>query len=178
MTQEIKYWWVFLLKGLILAVLGIYIFGHPISALVGLALYIGISLLLTGVFQVALSLGTRKISENWGWRLAMGIIDVVFALVLLSNPGITAAVLPFIVGFWTMVYGAMMIADAFQVKKSGESLWWLGLAGGILTLLFGYFIANNLLAGAIAITFWMGLGFLVAGIVTVSISFRLKKLST
>lgn len=178
MAQEIKNWWIFLLMGIILLVLGIYIFGHPIDALVSLALYIGISLLVTGIFQVALSLSTRKTSENWGWRLAMGIIDILFALVLLSSPGITAAVLPFVVGFWTMVFGTMMIADAFQVKKSGESVWWLGVLGGILTILLGYFIASNLMAGTITITFWMGFGFLVAGIINISKSFRLKKLGS
>ena len=178
MKKQLKYWWLILLRGIIFLLLSFFVFGHPVSALVGLALYIGISLLLTGIFLVVLALTSRDKIENWGWRLAEGIIDVLFAFILLSSPGITASILPFIVGFWTMVYGAMMFADAFQVKKSGDQNWWIGLVGGLLTLLIGYFITNNLLAGAIAITYWIGFGFIIAGLINIGISLRMRKLKT
>ena len=42
MKEALKYWWLVLIKGIILVVLSFFIFGHPVSALVGLALYIGI----------------------------------------------------------------------------------------------------------------------------------------
>ena len=178
MKTQLKYWWLILLRGIIFLVLSFFVFAHPVTALVGLALYIGISLLLTGMFLVVLALSTRGANENWGWRLAEGIIDVIFAVVLLSNPGITATVLPFVVGFWMMVFGIMMFADSFQVKKTGESNWWIGLVGGLLTVLAGYFITNNLLAGAVALTYWIGFGFIIAGIINISISLRMRKLKT
>ena len=178
MKNQLKYWWLFLVRGLIFVILAIYVFGHPVGALLGVALYIGISLLITGISLVFLALSSRDVDENWGWRLAGGIIDILFAFVLLSSPGITAAVLPFIVGFWTMVYGVMLFADAFQIKKSGDSNWWLNLLGGLLTIFFGYLIINNELAGAVAITYWIGFAFMLAGILNIVISFRMKKLSS
>jgi uncharacterized membrane protein HdeD (DUF308 family) len=117
------------------------------------------------------------ISENWGWRLAEGAIDVLFAFILLTNPDVTASVFPFIVGFWTIVYGIMVFVDSLKARKEGATDWWMSLSGGILAVIIGYFITSNPLAGAIAVTFWIGLGFLILGIINVFLSFRMKKLT-
>jgi uncharacterized membrane protein HdeD (DUF308 family) len=142
---------------------------------VGLVLYIGISLFITGIFLIAAALSLRKVEDNWGWRLAEGIIDLLFAFVLLANPGISAATIPFVVGFWMMVTGVIIFINSFGAKKEGVPEWWLGLISGILTVLIGYFITANVLAGAIAVTMWIGIGFLIAGFVTMGISFRMRK---
>ena len=177
MKNKFKHWWMTLIKGIILILLAFFVFRHPIGTLVGLAVYVGVSLLITGILLIISSLSLRKCDDNWGWQLAEGIMDVLFGFVLLSNPGITAAIFPFVVGFWMMIYGVIIFAGSFKAKKEGDDNWWLGLIGGILTVLLGYFITANLLAGAIAITVWLGIGLLVAGIVTIAISMKLRKLN-
>ena len=178
MKNKLKYWWLILLRGIVFLLLSFYVIAYPVGSLVGLAVYIGISLLLTGIFLIVLALSSRDTMDNWGWRLAEGIIDLIFAFVLLTNPGVTATVLPFVVGFWMMVFGVMMFADAFQVKKTGDQNWWVGLMGGLLTILIGFFITSNILVGAIAITYWIGFGFVIAGIININISMRMRKLKT
>lgn len=177
MENKAKNWWLVLLKGVVLIILSIFVFRHPVGSLLGLAIFIGWSLMLTGVFLVIAAISVRKIDENWGWRLAEGIMDVIFGFVLLSNPGITAAVFPFIVGFWMMIYGVMIFSGSFKAKKEGDSNWWLSLFGGIITVLFGWFVMTDFLTGAIAITMWIGMGILLLGIVNVTVSLRLKKLN-
>jgi uncharacterized membrane protein HdeD (DUF308 family) len=44
MKNQFKYWWLILLRGIILIALAWYVFVNPVGALVGLALYIGIGL--------------------------------------------------------------------------------------------------------------------------------------
>ena len=175
MKEQKKFWWLVLLKGIILVILAFFVFQHPISALVGLTLYIGVSLLFTGVFLVITALSIRNDSETWRWRLAEGIIDTLFAIVLLSNPALTAAVFPFIVGFWIIIYGAMMFVDSFKVKKEGSPTWWTVMLSGLLAMVIGYFITSNILVGAIAITVWIGIGFLIFGLINISLSMRMKK---
>jgi uncharacterized membrane protein HdeD (DUF308 family) len=85
MKNQFKYWWLILLRGIILIALAWYVFVNPVGALVGLALYIGIGLLITGIFEISTALSLRKVNDNWGWNLAGGIIDGLFGLVLLSN---------------------------------------------------------------------------------------------
>jgi uncharacterized membrane protein HdeD (DUF308 family) len=142
----------------------------------GVAIYIGISLLITGILQTGTAIGFKDLFPNWGWVLAGGLLDIVFGFVLLSNPALTAASLPFVVGFWIIVSGIMSFADSFQSKKEELPLWWLGLLSGVLSVVIGYMIMSNLLFGALAITTWMGIGFLIIGIVNIVIGFRLKTL--
>ena len=175
MKKNNKYWWLVLLKGAILIILSIYIFQHPVSTLVGLAWYIGISLLFTGAFIIVTALSVRKANGEWNMRLIEGIIDVIFALVLLSNPNITAAIFPFIIGFWLMIYGIILFVDSFNAKKAGASDWWSVLLSGLFAVVIGYFISSNILVGAIAITVWIAIGVLIFGIVNVSISLWMRK---
>lgn len=178
MKNSMKYWFLVLIKGIILIVLSFFIFGHPVSALIGLALYIGISLLMTGAVLVISAFASRNSEDNWGWKLAEGGIDVIFGFILLSNPAITASVFPFIVGFWMMIYGVMLFSGSFKAKKDGDSSWWMNLIGGILTVVFGYFITGNLLAGAVAITFWIATGVLIFGVVNISAAMKMRKLNS
>ena len=177
MKEKVKNWWLMLLKGIILIVLSYFVFRHFIGSLVGLVVFIGVALLLMGIFQIIAGLMVSGVDDNWGWRLAEGVIDVIFAVVLLSNPGITAVVFLFIVGFWMIVYGVMIFSGSFKSKKEGDGNWWLSLLGGILTVLFGWFVMTDFFAGALAITVWIGIGLLMLGIVNIVASFHLKKLN-
>lgn len=150
------------------------VFRHPVSALVGVAIYIGITLLLTGITEIFASLATKDVMPKWGWGLAGGIIDLLFGFILLSNPALSAATIPFVVGFWIMIYGVMAFVDSFSSKKAGQSNWWLGTLNGILSVIIGFFITNNILAGMFAITWWMGFAFILAGIINISIGLKLK----
>lgn len=171
-----KLWWFTLLRGIILVLLAFFVFRHPVNALLGVAVFIGISLLLTGIVQIGISFASREIIPNWGGALAGGLIDIIFGFVLLSNPALTAASLPFVVGFWIIVSGIMSFADSFQSKKEGNSLWGLNMLGGVLSMIIGYFIMSNVIVGALTITAWMGIGFAIAGIVNIVVGFKLKSL--
>jgi len=166
-----------LLKGIVLIVISFFVFKHPIASLVGLASIIGVAVIITGIFLIVASIMVREIDDNWGWRLAGGIIDLIFGFVLLSNPGITAAVLPFIVGFWIIVSGVTTFSGSFAAKKEGDSNWWLSMLGGLFAIFIGWSVMTDLFTGAVAITIWIGLGILILGIVNVVLSLRLKKLN-
>ncbi|MFC3881728.1 HdeD family acid-resistance protein [Algoriphagus namhaensis] len=170
-----KYWWLAFLRGLILIVLSIYIFQNPVSALLGVAIYISISFLFTGITQIFVSIAVRKEAENWGWGLAGGIVDLLFGFVLLSNPEMSAASLPFAVGFWLIFSGVMTFVSSFQIKKEGSSSWWLEMLGGLLSILIGYLISSNLILGTLAITTWLGAGLMILGISIIALALESRK---
>ena len=174
MRNQTKYWWLTLLKGIVLIALAFFTFNHPTGALVGLALYIGIALMVTGFSITFAAISNHDSDDQWGWRLTEGIIDVLLASILLSNPEITATTIPFIIGFWMIFYGVMLFAGSFGLKKVGYNGWWVTLLGGILTVFVGYVIMNNLFAGIFAITFWMGCGILLFGLANISMAFQIK----
>jgi uncharacterized membrane protein HdeD (DUF308 family) len=91
-TTTFKNWWLVLIKGIILIILAFVIFRHPVGILMGITVYMGIGLLLTGIALIIAAIAARNDIENWGWRLAEGILDALFGIMLLANPGITAVV--------------------------------------------------------------------------------------
>ncbi len=171
-----KFWWLALLRGIVLIILAFYIFQNPVSALMGVAIYISITLLFTGITQIIVSLAAKNAVEHWGWGLAGGIVDFIFAVVLLSNPSLSAASLPFAVGFWMIFSGAMTFVNAFRSKKEGSSSWGMEMFSGVLTVLVGYMISSDLFVGTFAITSWLGIGFLLGGIVNIVLAFKMKKI--
>lgn len=175
MKQKIKNWWMILIKGLILIALGLFSLFNPVGALEALGVYIGIGLMITGVIIAARALANHKTDDLFGWHLAEGLIDVLFALILLTSPAITAAIFPFIVGFWTIVFGAMTFSRSIVWKKAGDKQWWLSTLGGILNILIGFLIIGNPVIGALSITFWIGMGFLIYGILNTYISLQIRK---
>lgn len=175
MINKFKYWWLTLIKGIILILLAFYVFQHPVGSLIGLVLYLGIAIMVAGFATIISSISSSKTDDNWGWNLVGGIVNAIFGFILLANPGVTAVVLPWILGFWMIVGGIMMFGGSFSAKKEGNDSWWMSLIGGILTIIFGWFIMGDLLAGAVAITIWIGLGLLIFGIVEVVVAFKKRK---
>ena len=176
MEQVSKYWWLILLKGIILIILSIFVMQYPAGTMLGVVVYIGVSLLLTGIILLVVSISARHVDDQWGWKLAEGLIDIIFAIILMSNPGISASVLPFALGFWMIFLGITTFVVSFSIKKAGDKNWWLNMIGGILTVIVGYILMTDVIAGALAITFWIGFGFMLFGIINVSMAFRVKKL--
>ena len=74
--------------------------------------------------------------------------------------------------------GALLAAEFIKDKKEGAAHWWLGLVGGIFTIFIGFVLTNNLLAGTLAITYWIGFGLILAGIVNIGLAIGLKSLKS
>lgn len=173
-NEQTKNWWMLLVKGIIFIVLAIFIFGHPVEALIGLGIYIGIALLFTGLILIFISVSARKSMDSWGWKFAAGVLDVLLGFMLLAHPGVTAVVLPFIIGFWVMFYGIILLTDAFGLKKAGLKVWTYQLFTGILTIILGYLITFNPFAGALTITMMIAIPLMLFGIFNVVSAFSLK----
>ena len=173
-TTLLKNWWMPLAKGIILIVLSILVFTNPGGALLGLALYIGIAFIFSGFVILFLAVRFRYQVKGWGWRLAEGLLDIFFGFILIYNPGLTALVMSFMIGFWFMFYGITSLTDSFGLKDEGAPNWWVALLWGILAIIFGFWIMFRPFAGAITIVTLMGTFFMIAGIFNVAFSFVLK----
>lgn len=171
-----KNWWLVLIKGIILIILAFVIFRHPVGTLAGITLYMGIGLLITGIILIIVAVSGRHEVENWSWRLAEGILDVYIGFMLLANPGITAAIIPFIIGFWVIFYGIILFVDSFGSRKAGSGNWWLELIAGIITMVFGHIIAFNPVISIFTITVMIGIPLLIVGVYNIVFAFELKKI--
>jgi uncharacterized membrane protein HdeD (DUF308 family) len=84
-----------------------------------LAYIIGWYVLFAGVFTIANSISGRDVLPYWGFLLAFGIIEVLVAFALLSNPGITLLAAVIAIGVWCVLYGVIEIVLAFELKRLG-----------------------------------------------------------
>lgn len=171
--QSFKYWWLITIVGLLSVVFGIWIFRNPIESYFGLAIYFSMMFLLLGISEIANAFSGRRHSQ-WGWSVAMGIIDLVVGFILLSNLAWAADMLPYLVAFILMFKGIDFIGYSTQMQTQKIANWGWLLAAGILTLLFSFLIIFHPLFGALNIIIWTGLAFIFGGISAVIFSFAVR----
>lgn len=164
-------WYMVLIKGIIMVLLAAMILYNPEEALVAYSVYIGIGLIVAGLAVIARGFSLRKVSDNWGWSILEGFLDLFIGYVILSNPENTALILPFIFGFWAVFYGVYLIINSAAGTGNG----WMSVLAGILLMIGGYFIMFNPGFAGISMAVWVAILLLIAGIYNVIMSFSLKQ---
>lgn len=175
-TEAIKYWWLFLLSGMVLLAVGIWVIASPVQAYLSLTLLFAISILMAGVFETVFAAAASRWMRGWGWLLAGGLLDLVIAVYLLAYPIVTMAVLPFILGFWLLFRGFNAIAFSFDMKSFGDSNWGWYLLLAIGIVVFALMILAVPAFGVASLVTWTSLSFILAGIYRMVVAFELRKL--
>jgi uncharacterized membrane protein HdeD (DUF308 family) len=163
-------WWLVLVEGIVVALLGLILLVAPGASLVFLVWLLGIYLLVAGIFRI---IGIFSDSSFWGWKLAAGILCLIAGLAILSNPlwstTLASTWLVILVGFLAMLQGAAGLAIAFQGGG-----WGMG-ALSVLGILFGLFLVINPLIGAATLTLILAIFMLIGGVGAVVQAFRMRR---
>jgi uncharacterized membrane protein HdeD (DUF308 family) len=174
--ESINNWWLILLSGLLLIIIGLWVIASPLASYLSLSLIFSWSILLTGIFEIVFAISNRKSMDSWGWILASGVLDLVIGFYLLSYPAISMTVLPFILGFWLLYRGGSAVGSVFDMKSYGDKNWGWFLFLGIAIIFFGMMVLVNPVFGAANIVIWTGSAFIFAGIFRIYLSLKLRKL--
>lgn len=168
--------WLLLLSGILVTILGVYMVFTPLENLVGLALYIGITMLISGISEVASYFGEEK-ENRTGWVLASGILTTLFGMWAICGRGIVTmtVVLPFMFAMWIMMSGIMRIVAAFSYKSIGVKSWGWVLAMGILSTIFGFVLMFSPMMSAMIVAYMIASMFIVHGINSILLFFNIKK---
>ena len=169
-TGEALPWWLVLVEGIVLALLGLVLLVAPGASLSFLVWLVGIYLLIAGIFRI---IGIFLDSSSWGWKLAAGILCLIAGLARLSNPlwstTLLSTWLVILVGFLAMLAGAAGLIVAFQGGG-----WGMG-ALSVLGILFGLFLVINPLIGVAALTLILAIFMLIGGVGAVIQAFRMRR---
>ena len=166
--RSLRHWWVFVLRGILFVLLGIYVFMSPASAYIALSFLFGLIILLAGVSEL-LHAYQDKGSANRGWHLFVGLVDLIIGLILLSHLAASMDVMRVILGVYFLFRGISMFNFRGFAKRPG----WI-LAGAVIILLFGILVIGNPVFGAATIVIWTGTAFIVTGILNVMLGLRMK----
>ena len=75
--RAVRYWWLLLIIGIALFVVGILIFVYPTQSYLGMSLVFGWLMLFSGILEVVLSSANKHFITGRGWMLAGGIIEII-----------------------------------------------------------------------------------------------------
>jgi uncharacterized membrane protein HdeD (DUF308 family) len=82
--QITKNWYMFLIKGIIMVLLSLFVLINPKDSLKTIAFYLGIGFFITGIILVIRSISLKKAEENWNWNVIEGIGDLILGFLLIN----------------------------------------------------------------------------------------------
>lgn len=172
----VKQWYLPLIVGILLVILGFYVLATPLTSYLALSFVFSISFLFSGLMEIIFALYNKNEIEGWGWYLAGGILNTLFGLLLLSNPAISLATLPFVIGFFVMFKSVQYLSFALDLKQYGIKNWVWILVFSILGMIFSFILLWNPVFAGLTIVIWTGIAIISAGLASCILSFQLKKL--
>ena len=176
LNQSVKNWWMSLLLGILYIGVAIALMFSPLGSYIALSIIFSISMLLSGIVEIAFAISNKKRVSSWGWYLAGGIIDLILGIYLITYPMVSMEIIPFIIAFWLMFRGFSATGYAMDLKRYGTREWGWYMAFGILAILCSLLILWQPAVGALYAVYMISFTFLIIGFFRVMISFELKTL--
>jgi uncharacterized membrane protein HdeD (DUF308 family) len=169
-----KYWWSFLIRGILATLFGVVAIVIPGLTLEFLAILLAAFLVADGVLSFIVSFRGRHLGPRWGFLLFEGLVGVSLGLFTLVWPGVTVLAIVLIIGFWALITGVVEILAAVKLRDEVEGEWLLGL-GGILSILFSIVLFTNPGVGAVAMVWVIGVYTILFGTSMIFLGIRLRK---
>ena len=103
-----------------------------------------------------------ELKRHWGWFLALGICLIMFGVVAIAFSVLATIAYVVVFGWLLVLSGVLQAIHAFVRKKWGG--FFLGLFGGILSLVVGIMLVVNPVLGAESLTLLVASFLLVGGV--------------
>ena len=168
-------WWLLLLRGIAAVAFGVLTFIWPQISLVSLILVYGIYALVDGVLALIAAIRGGGFAPRW-WLALGGVISILAAGVAFAWPGLTALVLVYLIGFWSILRGVLEIIGAIRLRNEIANEWSLGAAGA-LSVIFGLILVFMPGAGAIGLLWLIATWAVLFGLLLIWVAFKVRTLA-
>ncbi len=113
-------WWALVLEGLIGMAVGGSTFIWPAITALTLLYLIAFWAIVTGAFEIGAAIRLRKLIEG-EWLLGIsGALSVLFGLLLVVMPGAGALAVLWLIGFYAIIFGVLLIGLGFRLRGLGH----------------------------------------------------------
>ena len=102
--------------------------------------------------------------QLWGLAIGQGILAILFGIVALFWPGLTVALLIIFFSVFLLVWGAVGVIVSVA-HGSTNKFWWLELIFSVLAIGLAVYMLRNPIDTAAVFVFFIGITFLVRGLV-------------
>ena len=172
-----KYWWTFLVRGIVAVAFGLGAFLWPGLTLRVLVILFGAYALTDGIIAITCMFSNRSENDRWWVHLLEGVAGIGAGLIAFFWPGLTVVTLLFLIAAWAIMTGVFEVIAAIRLRNEIQGEWAFILSGA-LSILFGALLMTRPGAGALAVI-WIIAAYAIAfGILLVILSFKIKKMGT
>jgi uncharacterized membrane protein HdeD (DUF308 family) len=119
--RHTQHWWITLLQGLAGIGAGIVTFAWPGITAVALLAIIAVWAVLTGILEIVGALRLRKEIKGEWLLILSGILSLLFAYILFSNPVAGALALVWVIGAYAVIFGILQMLLGVRVHRMLEA---------------------------------------------------------
>ena len=92
--QPIGRWWLSIIVGLVAIAAGVIVFINPVASYLAIALWLGVAVFLSGIFNLVQCFSTNNSYVRNIWVIIASIIDIIIGVALMFNTLFTVVMLP------------------------------------------------------------------------------------
>ena len=143
MDMAKKHDWGLIVAGILLIVCAFFFLLAPGLTLVTITAIAGAAFLVSGIFDIVSYVRFHKAMDLSGWMIAYAVLDIVLGLMFLLHPLAFAAVIPWVMGAFFLIFGIFEIVGAVRIRKTGVPMWGWMVFSGLVSVVCGltFFIA-------------------------------------
>lgn len=168
MRKSGLYWRVLgIVSGLLLIAAGVLSIWNPQFVARFLTVVFGVTLLLSGLLDIAAYIGCRRAVVGAGWILVDGMLTSLMALFLLCNSWLAGLAVPVIFSMWILFSGISTVVRSLDLKAFGVRGWGWFSAIGILQITAGVLLFIQPVAAAMAVGLLVGIVLILQGLTAV-----------
>ena len=164
--------WLSLIIGILLIITGFILFVNPIETTLALVQVISILLIIMGIVRIV-RFFSNEIFKS-GMFLIGGILDIVLGIIMIYNRPATTIAFLWLIGFWQIFHGINELVLSIDIKQLGFKRWWLGILAGIIGIIFGFMLINNLMLSTVYVSVSIGISMFMFGVTFISTFFSIS----
>lgn len=105
-------------------------------------------------------------AQLWGLGIAFGVVSILFGILALFWPGLTVALFIMLFGVFVLLWGIIGLIVSISTISTNK-FWWLELIFSVLAVGLAVYLLRNPEAAASIFIFFIGITFLVRGVIDV-----------
>src|SRR6476661_5364838 len=158
-------WWLGLVQGVALLVLGALCLSAPGATIVVLVQLTGLYWLITGILGL---IGLISDRSGWLWRAFAGVIGILAGMAIVAHPLWSSILVPttlvIVIGIFGIVNGILVMIQSWGIRR------WSGVILGLIGALLGLVLVANPLIGAATLPFVLGVFAIVGGVMSIAMA--------
>ncbi len=163
-------WWALALRGILGIAFGLVALLLPGATMLSLVLLFAAYTFVDGIFGLVSAFRAARQHERWGYLTFEALVNIATAAIAVLLPGLTVVVFVYLVAFWALLTGILMLGAAFELH---DGRGWL-ILGGLASVIYGGLLIAAPLLGAVVLTWWIGAYAIVFGVSLLILGFKLK----